>query len=275
MTDRASRNYLFIFSVGWLVAVAIVVLLGELLPFVSDPNARDAEAIKNGPSWSNWFGTASFGQDLFSRVVVGGRISLFVAAVVTTIGIVGGGGLGLLAGYLRGWVDSLVRLIINATLSVPALLLVIFFVAVRGQQLFTVILAVSTLAVPALARIVRASTLQVSERDYVKAAEVIGEHKLSILVREVLPNVMPTLISFAFLTFGIVLVAESSLSFLGLSVEAPTITWGRLIAEGGISFADAPYLVFLPSAVLFLTVLSVNLVGDHLLKRFDIREAIL
>lgn len=275
MRARAPRSYLFTFSVGWLAVVAIVVLLGEILPFVDDPNARNADAIRQRPSWSNWFGTASFGQDVFSRVVVGGRISLFVATVVTTIGIVVGGGLGLLAGYLRGWVDSVVRLIINATLSVPALLLVIFFVAVRGQQLFTVIVAVSTLAIPALARIVRASTLQVSERDYVKAAEVIGEHKLSILVREVLPNVMPTLISFAFLTFGIVLVAESSLSFLGLSVESPTLTWGKLIAEGGITFADTPYMVFLPAAVLFLTVLSVNLVGDHLLKRFDLREAIL
>jgi len=96
---------------------------------------------------------------------------------------------------------------------------------------------------------------------------------MSILVREVLPNVMPTLVSFAFLTFGIVLVAESSLSFLGLSVEAPTITWGSIISEGRIAFQETPHMVFMPALVLFLTVLSLNFVGDHLLKRFDIRES--
>ncbi len=270
-----TRNLVFTFAVGWLSLVVLLTILGELLPFVDDPDERNADLIGAGPSWSNWFGNASFGQDVFSRVVVGGRISLFVAAIVTLIGIGVGGALGLLAGYLRGWVDSVVRLVINVTLSVPALLLVIFIVAVRGQSLTNVILALSLLAIPALARIVRASTLQVADREYVKAAEVVGAKKYSILLREVLPNVMPTLISFAFLTTGIVLVAESSLSFLGLSVEAPTITWGSIVAEGRIRFSDTPHMVFLPALVLFLTVLSLNFVGDQLLKRFDIRESAL
>lgn len=269
------RSWLFIFASAWLILVVVVTIFGEALPFVSDPDERNADLIKASPSWDHWFGNATFGQDVFSRVVVGGRISLFVAAVVTTIGIVLGGSLGLLAGYLRGWVDSVVRLFITVTLSVPALLLVIFIVAVRGQSLANVILAVSLLAIPALARIVRASTLQVADREYVRAAEVVGAKKGWILIREVLPNVMPTLISFAFLTTGIILVAESSLSFLGLSVEAPTITWGSIIAEGRISFQDTPHMVFLPAMVLFLTVLSLNFVGDHLLKRYDIRESAL
>jgi len=248
-------------------------IFGRYLPFIDDPNERNVDAIAQGPSWDHWFGTASFGQDVFSRVVVGGRISLFVGFMVTLIGIGLGGLLGLLAGYLRGWVDSLVRLLISVTLSIPALLLVIFIVAIRSQSLFNVILAVSLLAIPALARIVRASTLQVADRDFVKAAHVLGVKKPSILVREVLPNVMPTLVSFAFLTFGIILVAESSLSFLGLSVEAPTITWGSIIGEGRIKFQDTPHMVFIPGGVLFLTVLSLNFVGDHMLKRFDIKES--
>jgi peptide/nickel transport system permease protein len=270
---RTAANWPFRLAIGWLVLVVVVSALGELLPFVSDPNGRDASAISQGPSWSHPFGTASFGQDVFSRVVVGGRISLFVGFMVTIIGIGLGGVLGLLAGYLRGWFDSVVRVLISVTLAIPALLLVIFIVAIRNQSLGTVIIAVSLLAIPALARIVRGATLQVADRDYVKAARVLGVKKLSILVREVLPNVMPTLVSFAFLTFGIVLVAESSLSFLGLSVESPTITWGSIIGEGRIKFAETPHMVFLPSAVLFLTVLSLNFVGDQLLKRFDIKEA--
>jgi peptide/nickel transport system permease protein len=270
---RPRRNWIFTFAVGWLALVVLITLLGEWLPFVDDPNAKDAAKIAQSPSGSHWFGTASFGQDVFSRVVVGGRISLFVGFMVTVIGIFFGGVLGLLAGYFRGWIDAIVRLLINVTLSIPALLLVIFIVAIRDQSLTTVIIAVSLLAIPALARIVRGSTLQVADRDYVKAAQVLGVRKFEILFKEVLPNVMPTLVSFAFLTFGIVLVAESSLSFLGLSVEAPTITWGSIIGEGRIKFNETPHMVFLPGAVLFLTVLSLNFVGDQLLKRFDIKES--
>lgn len=277
MNDK--RNWVFRASVVWLIIVAVFTLsgwlFGESTPFLTDPNARDAELIKAGPSWDHWFGNATFGQDVFSRVVEGAQISLLVAVVVTFFGIFIGGGLGLLAGYLKGWFDTVVLLVINVTLSVPALLLVIFIVSIRDQSLNNVILAVSLLAIPALARIVRASTLQVADREYVKAAEVLGAPKFSILVREVLPNVMPTLISFAFLTTGIILVAESGLSFLGLSVEAPTITWGSIIAEGRITFAETPHMVFMPGIVLFLTVLSLNFVGDELLKRFDIRESVL
>lgn len=263
----------FRLAIAWLVLMALMALIGPYLPFVADPNARDVDSISQGPSLEHWFGTASFGQDVFARVVEGSRISLFVGFMVTTIGILFGGALGLFAGYYKGWLDSAVRLIISVTLSIPALLLVIFIVVIRGQSLWNVILAVSLLAIPALARIVRASTLQVADRDYVKAAQVLGNKRLSILFREVLPNVMPTLVSFAFLTFGIILVAESSLAFLSLSVQAPNITWGSIIGEGRIKFRDTPHMVFLPGAILFLTVLALNFVGDQLLKRFDIKEA--
>lgn len=270
---KRSSGWVFRLAVVWLVLVSVMALIGRYLPFIADPNERNADAIAQGPSWSHWFGTASFGQDVFARVIEGSRISLFVGFMVTTIGIVVGGALGLFSGYYKGWFDSAVRLVISVTLSIPALLLVIFIVVVRSQSLWNVILAVSLLAIPALARIVRASTLQVADRDFVKAAQVLGNRRLSILFREVLPNVMPTLVSFAFLTFGIILVAESSLAFLALSVESPSITWGSIIGEGRIKFADTPHMVFLPGSVLFVTVLSLNFVGDRLLKRFDIREA--
>ena len=270
---KKSGSLVFRLAIGWLVLMALMALIGPYLPFVADPNARDVDSISQGPSLEHWFGTATFGQDVFARVVEGSRISLFVGFMVTTIGILIGGSLGLFAGYYKGWFDSIVRLVISVTLSIPALLLVIFIVAIRSQSLWNVILAVSLLAIPALARIVRASTLQVADRDYVKAAQVLGNKRLSILFREVLPNVMPTLVSFAFLTFGIILVAESSLAFLSLSVQAPNITWGSIIGEGRIKFSDTPHMVFLPGAILFLTVLSLNFVGDQLLKRFDIKEA--
>lgn len=265
----------FWLGVTWLVLLFLVAILGEALPFVDDPNQKDAEAIRQGPSWDHWFGTGTFGQDTFSQVAIGARVSLRVAFIATVISTVVGGTLGLLAGYMRGWIDSGVRLLINVTLSIPALLLVIFVVSVRGQSLTTVIVAVCILAIPALARVVRTSTLQVVERDFVRAAEVIGMRRISILFREVLPNVLPALVSFALLTAGIILVVESTLAFLNLSVPPPTITWGSIIAEGRISFDESAHMVFMPAMVLFLTVLSLNFVGDHMLKRYDVRESLL
>jgi peptide/nickel transport system permease protein len=245
----------------WLGSIVVLTVVYPWLPFVEDPMRVGAGPPQTGPSGEFWFGTSTLGQDVFAQVLEGGRISLRVAAIGTIVGIGLGGLLGLLAGYLRGWVDWVVRLIINVTLSVPALVLVTFIVAVRDQSLYNVTLAICILAVPAIARIARASTLQVAEREYVKAAEVIGARKLTILWREVLPNVMPTLVSFSFL------------SFLGLSVKQPAITWGSIIAEGRIAFDKTPHMVFLPGLVLFLTVLSLNFIGDHLLKRYDIRES--
>lgn len=267
-----SFDWVFVASMAWITIVVVFVAFGEANPLVSDPDARDATLINTGPTWAHPLGNTAFGEDVFSQTVVGGRVSIFIATVVTAIGIGVGGGLGLLAGYLKGWVDSVIRLVINVTLSVPALLLVIFIVVTLGRNTWNIIFAVSLLAIPALARIVRASTLQVADREFVKASEVLGVKRGAILLREVLPNVMPTLVSFAFLTTGIVLVVESSLSFLGLGPLRQT-SWGSIIAEGRSRFQDAPHVVFGPAIVLFLTVLALNLAGDRLLKRFDIREA--
>ena len=265
-------DLVFWLSITWLVVLLIFVILGDNNPLVPDPDLKDRDLINAAPTWSSPMGNTSFGESVFAQTVVGGRISIFIATMVTAIGIVVGGGLGLLAGYLKGWVDGVIRLVINVTLSVPALLLVIFIVVVRGRSTGNIILAVSLLAIPALARIMRASTLQVADREFVKASEVLGVRRGAILIRDVLPNVMPTLLSFAFLTTGIVLVAESSLAFLGLGPIGET-SWGTIIAQGRSKFADAPHVVFGPAIVLFLTVLALNLAGDRLLKRFDIRES--
>ncbi len=157
-------------AVAWLVLLVLLVLLAPWLPFVDDPTAMNVDAIAQKPSWDHWFGTSQLGRDVFAQVLEGGRVSLRVAAIGTTVGILVGGLLGMLAGYLRGWVDAVVSMIIAVTLSIPALVLVTFIVAVRGQSLFNVTLAVCILAVPALARIVRTSTLQVAQREFVKAA---------------------------------------------------------------------------------------------------------
>ena len=290
---RNGAGLVFWLSTAWLVILVVFIALGSANPLVPDIE-RDADLKDAQPALTNSFkescdpvedncrrgdlvvggifGNDDRGRDVLALTVDGGRISAFIALMVTAIGIVVGGALGLLAGYLRGWVDTVVQIIVNTTLSVPALLLVIFIVVVRGQNIYNVIFAVSLLAIPALARIVRASTLQVADREFVKAAEVLGVKKFSILFRDVLPNVMPTMVSFAFLTTGIILVAEGGLAFLNLSVESPNITWGRIISDGRSKFRESPHVVLAPAMILFLTVLSLNLVGDKLLKRYDIRE---
>ena len=179
-------DLVFWLSVAWIVVLVVFVVLGDLNPLVPAPDERDRELINAAPTWSSPMGNTNFGESVFAQTVIGGRISIFIASVVTAIGIIVGGGLGLLAGYLKGWVDGVVRLVINVTLSVPALLLVIFIVVVRGRSTLNIIIAVSVLAIPALARIMRASTLQVADREFVKAAEVLGVKRSAILVREVL-----------------------------------------------------------------------------------------
>lgn len=272
--ESKKADWLFRFCVAWMVIVIFACVVGPWLPFVDDPRATTGTP-NQGPSLDHWFGTSRLGRDVFAQVLIGGRIALRIAAIGTVVGIVLGGFLGLIAGFFRGAIDTIVSLVIAVALSIPALVLVIFFVAVRGQSEANVLTAICILAVPALARIVRASTLQVTEREFVNAARVIGAKNFPIVFREILPNVMPTLVSFAFLTTGIILVAESSLAFLGLSVEQPNITWGSVIAEGRVDIRQTPHMVFAPAFLLFLTVLSLNFIGDHLLRKFDVRETVL
>lgn len=271
---RFARIFLW-FCVAWMVAISLLALLAPVLPFVKDPQALGAGEPLAGPNSTNWFGTDALGRDVFAQVAWGGRVSLLVGLVGTVVGMSLGGLLGLLAGYYRRGVDGFVSGLIAVMLSIPALVLVSFIVALRGQDLANVMLAVCILAVPSLARIVRSATLQYAEREFVQAAHVLGARDRRILFREILPNVMPAMVSFAFLALGIIIVAEGALSFLGLSVERPTPTWGKVVSDGLGQMEDAPHLVLFPSLVLFLTVLALNYIGDDLLKRFDIRESML
>ncbi len=282
-------NVFFWFSIAWLVVLAGASLLAPQLGFLDDPNDLSADFLACPPldlpvvdllecektaGWDHPFGTNALGQDIFSQVIWGGRVSLFVGLVGTIVGITVGGLLGLVAGYYRGWVDIIVSGIISAMLSIPALVLVSFIIAMRdARTVGNVVLAVCILAVPSLARIVRAKTLEYADREFVQAAKVLGAKDRRILFQEILPNVMPAMVSFAFLAIGIIIVAESSLSFLGQSVERPTATWGKIVADGvGKMDEGGAHMVLMPSLVLFVTVLALNFIGDQFLKRFDIRE---
>lgn len=267
-------------AVGWLVLVVFVCFFGDWLWFVKDPGALNASSgIKSSPSGDHWMGTDALTRDMFARVVSGGRESLLIGGVATLIGMVVGGLLGLVAGYFRGWVDSLISAATTIIFAVPALVLVLFVAALRansgGQSRTSLIAALSVLAIPPITRIVRASSLQWSEREFVQAARVIGAKNGRILFRTVLPNVVPALVSFAFLALGITIVVEAGLAAIGGSI--PEDTWGKIINEGRgtLDLQNAPHIAMAPSLVLFLTVLALNWVGDSLVRKLDIREALL
>jgi peptide/nickel transport system permease protein len=264
----------FWFSVGWLVAISLLALFASTLPFVKPYAKTYADcAGGGGPSASHWLGCDNIGRDLFSRIAYGGQVSLFIGLMVVLIAIVVGGFIGLVAGYYRGKTDSLITIIIDTILAVPPLILLLFVVIVLGQNLKNIVIAVGVLAIPTTARIVRANTMVYSEREFVTAARILGAKNRRIIWREVLPNVIPPLVSYTFLAVGIIIVVEGILSFLGASVPPPRPTWGKIIAEGRQQLDVHPHIAIFPSLVIFFTVLSLNFISDSLRTKFEVREA--
>jgi peptide/nickel transport system permease protein len=220
---------------------------------------------------------------MLARVVYGARTSLLISVSAVLIAFVVGGTLGLIAGYARGKVDTVLSTAFNVVLSIPSLVLVLSFVAVfassdqetSNARLMTVlVLAIALVSMPLIARIARASTMAWSEREFVRAAEVLGARHTRIVFREVLPNVLPAMASIALLGIGLAVVAEGGLALLGASVvEVPS--WGNMIALGRPDLARAPHIVAIPSIAIFLTILSLNVLGDVVRARFDVRESVL
>jgi len=246
--------------------------------------AHPTTHLPSAPERAGWMGTDRNGYDIFSRVIYGARISLTIGVLSITFGLLIGGTLGLLSGYRRGWVDRVTDNTMNVMLAFPALLLAIFVVTffnspnstdeVTARKIWPIILALALLSIPPLTRLVRANTLSYAERDFVLAARSVGANDRRILFREILPNVVPSMISFALTGLALLIVAEGALAYLGLSVEAPTPTWGKMIYAGKDRLQDAWWISLMPAAVLFATILSINLLGDVLAERFNVRDKI-
>lgn len=271
------------FSLVWLGGVALAALAAPWLP-LPDPDRSVLEIVRVGPIQPGHpLGGDGNGRDVLARVVFGARASLGISVSAVGLGFVVGGTLGLAAGYFRGAVDGVLTTLFNVLLSIPALVLALALVAVfasaqqdasNGRKMVVLILALGIVTVPLIGRIARASTMSWSEREFVKAAEVLGAGHLRIMVREVLPNVLPAMVSIALLGVAVAIVAEGSLALLGVGVtEVPS--WGNMIASGRSDLARAPHIVAVPSIATFLTVLALNYLGDVVRARFDVREAAL
>lgn len=260
-------------SVGWLILVIASAVLAPWLGFLDDPHKPLSGQPEEGPGWSNWFGTDQLGRDMFARSVWGGRLSLSIAGPAVGIGIVVGGVLGVTAGYFGKWIDLGISSVVNVALALPALVFALFIVTVLGQSYWNVTIAVTILTIPAIARIARAQALRFAAREFVTVAHMMGARWPRLLFREVLPNVVPALASIAFLAMGIVIIAEGSLSFIGVSVGSPSITWGNILAAGKGRLEDAPHIALITGGVMFVTLMALNFVGDEMLRRLDVREA--
>jgi peptide/nickel transport system permease protein len=280
---KRKRRYgpFFWLAAGWLTVLVFLAVFADFLPFVKDPDQvfRSALARQGGrivaaqPSAEHWLGGDSDGRDLFSRIVYGARISLIVGVSSIAIGMTVGGSLGLIAGYFRNRTDTLITALANILLSFPPIILALSLVAFMGQNLPNVIAALAIVSIPGLARITRAATLTFSQREFVVAARTLGASHWRVITREVLPNVVPAMASFALLAIALVIVAEGTLSFLGLSVESPAVSWGKLIEGGRQNLDETPHVSLLPCVAMFLTILSLNYLGDKLRAIFNVRES--
>jgi peptide/nickel transport system permease protein len=262
----------FWLAVLWLAVLVFLAVFAPVLPFVDSPKEFFPDAFRAPPSAAHWFGGDAIGRDLFARVVYGARVSLTVGVGAIAIGMLVGGTLGLIAGYFRGTIDTVITSAANIMLAFPALILALALVSFMGQNLRNVILALTIISIPRLIRITRAATLTFSQREFVMAARTLGASHWRVITREVLPNVIPPMLSFSLLAIAVVIVAEGALSFLGLSVEAPTASWGGIINEGRDLLDEAPHVSLIPCAVMFVTLLSLNYVGDKLRAIWDVRE---
>ena len=265
---------LFWIAVAWVIFVFAVAALADLLPLPS-PTDMDMLERRQPISMLHWLGTDGLGRDELARLIYGARISLTVGLCAPIIGLTIGGALGMLAGDFRGRFEALVVGSMDVLLAFPPLILALAVTAYLGQSLLNLTLILGVLGIPAFMRVARATTLTLSRREFVIAAQALGASHSRILLRELLPNVFLPLFAFFLLGVAVTIVVEGSLSFLGLGVPPPISSWGSMIGEGRESLDIAPRLAFLPAVAMFLTVLAFNLIGDTLRAITDPRQGAL
>ena len=257
--------------------VGAFALSALLAPWLSpyDPAAVPSalsQGMLNAPDLSHPFGTDALGRDLLSRVLYGGRVSLALGLGVELVAGTIGLAIGLLAGYAGGWRDSILMRVTDVVMAFPSLILAIGLIAVFERPgLDKVALVLIALGWTTIARVVRGETLSLRERDYVQAARALGVGHGTILLRHILPNALGPVIVTATIGVGGNMIAEAGLSFLGLGAQAPTISWGTMLADGQTFLTSAPWVAFFPGAALLLAVLGINLLGDALRDLLDPR----
>ena len=257
-----------------LAIIVLFVLVAVLAPLIApyDPAQQSWTSIRKPSSLAHWFGTDESGRDLLSRVIFGGRASLLAGVVSVTIALGLGVPIGLLAGYGGRWIDAVLSRIADAMLAVPFLILAIALAAFLGPSLQNAMVAIGLTTAPIFVRLTRGQVMAVMVEDYVEAARAVGNPPVRIAFRHILPNILPALIVQSTLSIATAIIAEASLSFLGLGQQPPAPSWGSMLNTAQRFLTQSPWLAVWPGLAIFLVVLSFNLLGDALRDALDPRE---
>jgi peptide/nickel transport system permease protein len=256
-----------------------VVLIGVIglalfAPWIApyDPLATSWSLVRKAPSAAHWFGTDEVGRDLLSRIIWGARASLSAGVIAVAIAVGVGVPTGMVAGYVGGWTDSLISRLTDAMLAIPFLILAIALAAFLGPSLGNAMIAIGVTATPIFVRLARGQVLAARAEDYVEAARAVGNPPIRILLRHILPNILPPVMVQATLAVAAAIIAEASLSFLGLGQQPPAPSWGSMLNTAQRFLTQAPWMAIFPGLAIFLTVLAFNLFGDGLRDAMDPRR---
>lgn len=251
-----------------ILLIAVAFVAPWLAPFDAE-NYFDYDRLTEGPSAMHWFGVDSLGRDIFSRVLLGTRLSLISGFFSVAIGAAIGTVLGLLAGYYEGWWDRIIMRISDVLFAFPGILLAIAVVAIMGSGMANVVIAVAIFSIPAFARLVRGNTLVLKQMTYIESARSIGASDVTIILRHILPGTLSSVVVYFTMRIGTSIITAASLSFLGLGAQPPTPEWGAMLNEARADMVMAPHVAIFPSLAIFLTVLAFNLLGDGLRDALD------
>ena len=268
---KMKRNKSAIAGLIIIVFFAVIALLAPVLP-IADPYATSWSAIRKSPSAAHWLGTDDIGRDILSRMIWGAQASLMAGVVSVFIAVITGVPLGLISGYFGGWLDQVISRITEAFLAMPFLIMAIALAAFLGPSLTNAMIAIGLSAMPIFIRLTRAQVLAVKTEDYIEGARSIGLGHHDIMLRYILPNIVPPIIVQATLTVATAIIAEASLSFLGLGQQAPAASWGSMLNVAKNYLSQAPWMAIWPGAAIFLVVIGFNLLGDGLRDALDPRE---
>ena len=271
-------SWLTRFCTVWLILVILAAALADLIPGLPDPNYQgfvfgDGKT-NEGPTASHWLGTDNVSRDILARLIYGARVSLIFAFSLVAVGVIVGGTLGSIAGYFRGFLETFLMALVDTWLSFPPLIGLVFITTMLGMRNLLVLCLVGAIFVwPSYTRIARAVALSVSGQDFVTAARAIGTSRRRILFREIFPNVFPALLAYSLVGMAILIILESTLSFLGLGVEIPTASWGGMISQARQDLLINVWPAVFPAVTLFMTVYSFNNLADWLQQRAAARSA--
>ena len=262
----------------WLMVVILAAALADLIPGLADPNYQGFVFgngnTNEGPTASHWLGTDNVSRDILARLIYGARVSLIFSFSLVIVGTLVGGTLGSIAGYFRGFTETFLMALVDTWLSFPALIGLVFVTTMLGMRNLLVLCLVGSIFVwPSYTRIARAVALSVSGQDFVTAARAIGTSRRRILFREIFPNVFPALLAYSLVGMAILIILESTLSFLGLGVEIPTASWGGMISQARQDLLINVWPAIFPAVTLFMTVYSFNNLADWLRQRAAARSA--